>query len=89
MILDPICCLTVDESTERRTTFRGETVYFCSERCRGIFLLTPDSAKAGLINQEPAKHLCKRHPEFWQEDPRDCPKCRMALNSTPISCGNE
>jgi Cu+-exporting ATPase len=89
MTLDPICCLTVDESTERRATFRGETVYFCSERCRGMFLSTPDSEKTSLINQGPANHICARHPEVWQENPCDCPKCRMVSESVKLPVGTD
>jgi YHS domain-containing protein len=77
MELDPICCLAVDESTERRVFHRGKTYYFCSERCRGRFLATPDEDKPALLSRSQGNHTCARHPEFWQEDPSDCPKCRM------------
>lgn len=79
MVIDPICCLTVDESTERRAFFNGKTVYFCSEHCREKFLSIPDADKPKSMPQGTAAHTCARHPELWQEDPCDCPKCRMAM----------
>ena len=82
MVIDPICCLTVDESTERRARFNGETVYFCSEHCRDTFLAATDAEKYKITHQRAGAHTCARHPELWQENPCDCPKCRMALEPT-------
>lgn len=79
MVIDPMCSFTVDESTECRSSFNGETVYFCSERCREKFLSAPVTEKHERTHQKIGAHTCARHPEVWQEDPCDCPKCRMAL----------
>lgn len=85
MVIDPICRLTVDESTERRAYFNGKTVYFCSERCREKFVSTPDAEKPKTTAQGISVHTCARHPELWQENPCDCPKCRMALEPAMVT----
>ena len=41
-IKDPICGMSVDESTTLRVDRDGKTFYFCSEACRKEFL---DAAK--------------------------------------------
>ncbi len=79
MVIDPICCLTVDESTECRTYFNGGMVYFCSDHCREKFLSASVTEKHKRTHQEIGAHTCARHPELWQEDPCDCPKCLMAV----------
>ena len=42
MATDPICGMTVDESTAISEEFDGETYYFCCEECRDQFLLESD-----------------------------------------------
>jgi hypothetical protein len=42
-----------------------------------------------VMRQEPAVHICARHPAVWQEDPCDCPKCRMALEPATIPAGTD
>lgn len=41
MAKDPICGMTVDESTNLRAERDGQTFYFCSEHCRQKFLAQP------------------------------------------------
>lgn len=41
MAKDPICGMTVDESTSLRAERDGQTFYFCSEHCRQKFLAQP------------------------------------------------
>ena len=41
MAKDPICGMTVDESTSLRVERDGQTFYFCSEHCRKKFLAQP------------------------------------------------
>ncbi len=82
MVIDPICRLTVDKSTERRAYFNGETVYFCSERCCKKFVSAPDVEKYQRTHEGSGAHSCAKHPELWQENPCDCPKCRIASEST-------
>jgi Cu+-exporting ATPase len=35
--VDPVCGMSVDESTEFRAEYAGRTYYFCSDRCRAKF----------------------------------------------------
>ena len=45
MATDPICGMTVDESTGISEEFAGETFYFCCEECRDQFMLESDSGQ--------------------------------------------
>ena len=56
MAIDPICGMTVDQTTARRVERDGTTVYFCSEHCRQKFL-----AGAGKTGSEPSAHAPARH----------------------------
>lgn len=38
---DPVCGMTVDESTALHAERDGETFYFCSDHCRQAFVSTP------------------------------------------------
>ena len=42
---DPICGMTVDETTALRAERDGKTFYFCGDHCRQKFLSTPAGAK--------------------------------------------
>ena len=42
---DPICGMTVDESTALHAERDGKTFYFCSDHCQQKFLSTPNGAK--------------------------------------------
>jgi YHS domain-containing protein len=42
---DPICGMTVDETTAIHAERDGETFYFCSDHCRQKFLSTAAGAK--------------------------------------------
>jgi YHS domain-containing protein len=44
MAIDPVCGMTVDESTAISEEFDGETFYFCCEECRDQFLLDSEPA---------------------------------------------
>jgi Cu+-exporting ATPase len=41
MAKDPICGMTVDDSTSLSAESDGQTFYFCSEHCREVFLSKP------------------------------------------------
>ena len=43
---DPVCGMTVDETTAIHTERDGRTFYFCSDHCRQQFLSTPAGAKS-------------------------------------------
>jgi Cu+-exporting ATPase len=51
MAIDPICGMTVDETTARRAEKDGRTFYFCSDHCRQKFL-----ASAASNMKEPEAH---------------------------------
>lgn len=42
---DPICGMTVDESTALHSLHDGKTFYFCSTHCQQKFLAVPAGAK--------------------------------------------
>ena len=42
---DPMCGMTVDESTAPSAQRDGKTFYFCSDSCKQKFLSTPAGAK--------------------------------------------
>jgi Cu+-exporting ATPase len=74
---DPICGMDIDAATGYQTVTGGETVYFCSEKCRRKFL---NGGSQGDAPVEPgALYTCPMHPEVQQNHPGDCPKCGMAL----------
>jgi len=53
MPIDPICHMTVDESTPYQVERDGETVYFCSEGCRQKFLARQPAATPQPLHQLP------------------------------------
>jgi P-type Cu+ transporter len=85
---DPVCGMTVTETSPHRAQHDGRPYYFCSAGCRGKFVADPakylggepeaasaaaDAAPAGTV------YTCPMHPEIRQDHPGDCPKCGMAL----------
>jgi Cu+-exporting ATPase len=88
MATDPICGMTVDESTTRKVERDGQTYYFCSEHCRQKFLATtptdktgdcPDHGPGDSATKAPRQFTCPMHPEVVGDRPGSCPKCGMAL----------
>lgn len=63
MAKDPICGMTVDESSPLRSDRNGQTFYFCSENCRKKFVdqvplvasPPPPAADEGSSSQNPAQ----------------------------------
>ncbi len=54
MPIDPICGMTVDESSPVRATRGGQTFYFCSEHCRKKFIAQTESTEsAGTLAEAP------------------------------------
>jgi Cu+-exporting ATPase len=100
MAIDPICGMTVDESSPLRAEREGRTYYFCSEHCRTTFLgqakpgvSTPDnSASAGCCHGQgtPKTGLAKQDDDG---SPRDqsvakyfCPMCPGVGSDRPGDC---
>jgi Cu+-exporting ATPase len=89
---DPVCGMDVDLERAPGGTIEaaGQTLAFCSERCRRKFDADPTrylpssaregSAPVGALS--PAEYVCPMHPEVRQRGPGGCPKCGMALESS-------
>jgi P-type Cu+ transporter len=92
MAIDPICGMTVDESTAVSAERDGETFYFCCEHCRRKFLdAGPRAAQTpqALVQLQPAqsklqgkaKYVCPMCEGVESDKPGECPKCGMALEA--------
>jgi len=82
MAVDPICGMTVDESTAKWTSVRGgETFYFCSPSCKAKFEATGNRERVtgGPSPVTSAEYTCPMHPEIVSDKPGACPICGMAL----------
>jgi P-type Cu+ transporter len=95
MAVDPVCRMTVEESTALKAERDGQTFYFCSESCRKKFLAEapnePQPAccatvetEARTVPERPAPragtgYFCPMCPGVESDRPADCPKCGMAL----------
>lgn len=40
--VDPVCGMSVDTSTDLKSTYQGKTYYFCSPGCKASFDRDPD-----------------------------------------------
>ena len=88
-LTDPVCGMTVTESSGHTLQHEGHTYYFCSSKCQDKFVAHPaqftasDSSQAQPAPQvaSPAgvMYTCPMHPEVRQDYPGNCPKCGMTL----------
>jgi Cu+-exporting ATPase len=91
MAIDPICGMTVDESTPIRAERDGQTYYFCCDHCRRKFLAPPPALGLGLATSPPPKpdepviYICPMDREVQQDHPGACPICGMALEPKVIT----
>jgi P-type Cu+ transporter len=90
---DPVCGMTVTESSSHRETWNGRNFFFCSAGCLAKFRKAPDqyapepadarlAAARGPSPDPPASaesFTCPMHPEVRSQNPGPCPKCGMAL----------
>lgn len=77
MALDPICGMTVDETTSIRANNDGQTWFFCCDACRRKFLgLPPAEARRTAL-----PYFCPMCEGVESAKPGICPKCGMALES--------
>jgi Cu+-exporting ATPase len=90
MATDPICGMTVDETTARHEERDGNSFYFCSEGCRQKFLAKPKpdshahpTPVAPAPVKSTAKYFCPMCPGVESDKPGSCPKCGMALERNP------
>ena len=90
---DPVCGMTVTESSSHRETWNGRNFFFCSAGCLAKFRKAPEQyapepaverlAAAGGPSPDPQASAegftCPMHPEVRSQNPGPCPKCGMAL----------
>ena len=91
---DPVCGMSVTESSPHRHEHGGSTYFFCSAHCAKKFAAEPEKylEKAPQVSTKPqhdhhhqhgggagVPHICPMCPEVRQMGPGSCPKCGMAL----------
>src|SRR4051812_37277758 len=103
MKTDPICGMTVDETTALHADRDGVAFYFCCEGCREQFLKQKQQQRepkncchAQHSSKEPpqaptSKYFCPMCPSVHSDVPGDCPICGMALerNATLVDSSEE
>src|SRR5436190_13231332 len=90
MAIDPVCGMSVDESTPLRADQGGITYFFCNPGCRAKFVANPlqylDKSRAPEAMGDPdAIYTCPMHPEVRQKGPGACPFCGMALEPAMVT----
>ena len=97
--LDPICGMTVQDTSPHRVENGGETVYFCSAGCKQKFeaqraTTTPsktahccggqqEAGTPATASQVTSKYFCPMCAGVESDKPGACPKCGMALERNP------
>lgn len=87
---DPVCGMSVDESSKHHTVHGGEAYFFCSAHCLKKFsadperYLNPTLATASTAPKD-ATYTCPMHPEIVQKGPGACPLCGMALEPMEVT----
>ena len=72
---DPVCGMTVAETSPRRLQHAGLTYFFCSDRCRERFRAEPERWLTSPPAQQPASaaaaggYTCPMHPEICAMPP--------------------
>ncbi len=84
MTTDPVCGMSVPQTSPHRYAYDGAELIFCSMRCRDRCIENP----AGFVSRaEPGtaaaadapSYICPMHPEIVRDHPGTCPICGMAL----------
>jgi Cu+-exporting ATPase len=96
-LTDPVCGMSVSESSEHRHEHGGQVYYFCSAGCRSKFSADPQKYLNKSQSDEQAiqeaaagtEYSCPMHPEVQQIGPGTCPKCGMALEPVMPSLEEE
>jgi Cu+-exporting ATPase len=88
LLTDPVCGMTVTESSGHTLQHEGRAYYFCSARCQDKFAANsgqylapaaPAAAPEELASMTGTMYTCPMHPEVRQDHPGICPKCGMTL----------
>ena len=96
MAIDPVCGMTVPETSPIRAEKDGKTFYFCHEGCRQKFLGLAVAGESSCCGSEPAglslgvirkrqpkaPYFCPMCPGVESDSPGICPKCGMALEKS-------
>ena len=90
MAIDPVCGMTVDESSPLRAEHAGKTYFFCNPGCRAKFVAGPEwyvdgGAPHEAMGDPDAIYTCPMHPEVRQKGPGACPFCGMALEPAMVT----
>src|SRR5690606_32550776 len=88
---DPVCGMSVTIATAKHTfAHGGQTFYFCGAGCKRKFEADPDHYLAAPSKPAPSVEPSGQKPWYCpmcagveSDQPGDCPKCGMALESTP------
>ena len=88
---DPVCGMSVTDTSQHHIEHDGKLYYFCSANCRDKFAADPQRYKGpalavGTVPKPVAAtpgtiYTCPMHPEVRQDHPGDCPKCGMTLET--------
>jgi len=82
---DPVCGMTVSDTSVHQSVYQDKKFYFCSPKCLDKFRLEPakylnDAPVAEVApNNADIEYTCPMHPEVRQFGSGSCPKCGMAL----------
>lgn len=81
---DPVCGMSVAESSPHHVAYGGQPWFFCCAHCLQKFQADPERylnpTLAVVARPAPDSHYtCPMHPEIIQDDPGNCPICGMAL----------
>ncbi|PQO25376.1 copper-transporting ATPase [Blastopirellula marina] len=99
MAIDPICGMTVQESTPWKTTRDEQTFYFCCEHCLKKFEAGGSSEAAPMqlvtLGEPPARHDCchgheghsaTKKPRAKSSAKYICPMCDGVESDVPADC---
>lgn len=84
---DPVCNMVVSNDSEFHFHHQDKDYYFCSDDCMEKFKKHPEkyldqqNLEGQEANRESSLYTCPMHPEIQQQEPGNCPKCGMALES--------
>jgi P-type Cu+ transporter len=89
-VLDPVCGMTISpDDAVGHVAYKGQTYYFCSQRCVEQFRATPEAFLGHRPSATPADmerdYTCPMDPEVRQKGPGACPKCGMALEPVNVA----
>ncbi|PWU18869.1 MAG: copper-translocating P-type ATPase [Bdellovibrio sp.] len=93
-VKDPVCGMVIaPESAKGKSTFRGLTYFFCSEKCKAKFDQEPEKylepPKTVAKTQMNVEYTCPMHPQIRQMGPGNCPICGMALEPATATLQTE